>query len=130
MSISAMPRRAQYDEAYSAGAIAANLIVSGDRTAITIAAGITAVPYGVTAEAFAAGETKNVQTEGWAVVLAGAAGMTAGSWVMPEAGGTGCGVDATAASGANCTVIGRCELAAASGKLGLVKLGFFEKQFA
>jgi len=130
MSISAMPRRAQYDEAYSAGAIAANLIVSGDRTAITIAAGITAVPYGVTAEAFAAGETKNVQTEGWAVVLAGAAGMTAGAWIMPEAGGTGCGVDATAASGANCTVIGRCELAAASGKLGLVKLGFFEKQFA
>lgn len=125
-----MPRRPQYDEAYSAGAIAANLIVSGDRTAIVVAAGITAVPFGVLAEAVAAGGIANVQTEGWAVVLAGAAGMTAGAWIMPEAGGTGCGVDATAAGGANCTVIGRCELAAASGKLGLVKLGFFEKQFA
>ena len=59
-----------------------------------------------------------------------AAGLTAGAWIMPEAGGTGCGVDATAAGGANCAVLGRCELAAASGKLGLVKLGFFEKQFA
>ena len=125
-----MPRRPQYDEAYSANAIAANLIVSGDRTAIVVAAGITAVPFGVLAEAVAAGGIANVQTEGWAVVLAGAAGMTAGAWIMPEAGGTGCGVDATAAGGANCTVIGRCELAAASGKLGLVKLGFFEKQFA
>lgn len=124
-----MPRRQQFDEAYSAGAIAANLIVSGDRTAITVAAGITAIPYGVTVEAFAAGDMKNVQTEGWAVVLAGVAGMTAGAWIMPEAGGTGCGVDASAGAGANCTVIGRCELAAASGKLGLVKLGFFEKQF-
>lgn len=124
-----MPRRQIVDEAYAAGAIAANLIVSGDRTAVVVAAGITAIPYGVTIEAFSGGDMKNVQTEGWAVVLAGVAGMTAGAWIMPEAGGTGCGVDATAAGGANCTVIGRCELAAASGKLGLVKLGFFEKQF-
>lgn len=127
-----MPRRAVYDEAINTGSdIAANLIVSGNRLSIAVAAGITAVPFGVTAEASVAnGPATNVQTEGWAVVLAGAAGMTAGAWIMPEAGGTGCGVDATAAGGANCTVIGRCELAAASGKLGLVKLGFFEKQFA
>lgn len=126
-----MPVRPQYDRAINTGSdIAANLIVSGHCGAIAVAAGITAIPFGVTAEASVAnGPATNVQTEGWAVVLAGVAGMTAGSWVMPEAGGTGCGVNASAGAGANCTVIGRCELTATSTQLGLVRLGYFEKQF-
>lgn len=127
-----MPRRAYYDEAFNntGGTIAANLIVSGGRSSIAVAAGITSVPYGVTAASIADQAFGDVQTEGWAVVLAGVAGMTEGAWIMPEAGGTGCGVDATAAGGANTAVLGRCELAATSGKLGLVRLGPFEKQFA
>lgn len=132
MSILAKPRRVYIDEGYNASGsdIAANLIVSGNRLTIAVAAGITTVPYGVTARLCANGAMGDVYTEGWVPVLAGAAGMTAGAWVMPEAGGTGCGVDATAAGGANCAVLGRCELAAASGEIGLVRMGPFEKQFA
>lgn len=128
MSINAMPREPIYNNAYSAGALSAYQIVQGGVSAILVAAGVTAVPYGVLARDVAAGAQADVQTGGWAVVLAGTAGMTEGSLVMPEAGGTGFGVDATASAGVGVAVLGRCEKAATSGKLGLVRIGIAWKQ--
>ena len=132
MSTGAMARDVRYVEGLngSGNTIAAYKIVSGNRLSIALAAGITTTPYGVTARDVADGDFGDVAYEGIVPVLAGTAGMTAGSLVMPEAGGTGLGVDATAGSGANAAILGRCEKAATSGNLGLVRLSISEKQFA
>lgn len=127
-----MPRRQIVDEGLNStgSTIAANLIVTGSPASIAVAAGVDSIPYGVTMESIADGSMGNVQTEGWAVVLAGVAGMTAGTLVMPEAGGTGCGVDLSGSAGDNKGVLGLCVLSAASTKLGLVKLGVHQTQIA
>lgn len=127
-----MPRRAYFDEGFNntGSTIAANLIVSGGPSSVAVAAGATTVPYGVTARAIADQAMGDVQTEGWAIVLAGAAGMTEGTLVMPEAGGTGCGVDLSGSSGNARAVLGLCVQAATSGNLGLVKLGVHLTQVA
>lgn len=127
-----MPRNPVYSEGFNdtGGTLAAFKIVSGNRLTIDLAAGVDSVPYGVTAQDIPDQEWGNVQTEGWAPVLAGAAGMTAGSLVMPEAGGTGCGVDVSGSAGDNKGILGRCEQAATSGKLGLVRIGIHQTQVA
>lgn len=130
MSIAAMPREALYNNAYSAGALSAYQIVQGGPSAILVAAGATSIPYGVLARDVAAGDQADVQTSGWAVVTAGTAGMTEGVLVMPEAGGTGFGVDIGGSSGNDRGILGLCVQAATSGKLGLVKLGIHQTQIA
>lgn len=120
-----MPRRPFYDEGQndSGSAISAYKIVTGGPSSIATAAGATSIPYGVAAADIPDTERGNVQTEGWAIVIAGSAGMTEGSLVMPEAGGTGCGVDLSGSGGVVRGVLGLCVMAATSGKQGLVKLG-------
>ncbi len=118
-------RRAVYDPGLNStgSTIDAYKLVSGGPSSIALAAGITAVTYGATARDIPDGERGDIQTEGWAPVLAGTAGMTEGALVMAEAGGTGLGVDWGASSGANAVVVGTCRKTAAVGKLGLVHLG-------
>lgn len=110
--------------------IVANKIVEGDRTDIILAAGVDSVPYGVTARDIPDQEMGDVQTDGWALVLAGTAGMTVGAWVMPEAGGTGNGVDLSGSTGDNKSVLGRCERAATSGNIGVVRIAISQIQIA
>lgn len=130
--IAASPRDPVYLEGFNntGSTLAAYKIAEGDRGAITLAAGVDSVPYGVIAQDIADQARGNVQTGGIAVVLAGTAGMTAGSWIMPEAGGTGLGVDLSGSAGDNKAVIGRCEKAATVGKLGEVRLSPFMMQIA
>jgi hypothetical protein len=134
MSINAMPRRPQYDDGFNdtGSTISAFLIVELDDDGLSIvkAAGVDSIPYGVTAADIADQERGNVQTEGWVPVLAGTAGMTAGTLVMPEAGGTGFGVDISGSAGDNKGVLGLCVQSASSGKLGLVKIGVHQTQVA
>ena len=126
-----MARDVRYVEGLngSGSTLAAYKIVSGNRLTIALAAGVTAVPYGVTARDIADGDFGDVAYEGLVPVLAGTAGMTAGSLVMPEAGGTGLAVDATASAGDGVAILGRCEKAATSGLLGLVRISISFKQF-
>ena len=125
-----MARDVRYLEALnsSGSTIAPNLIVSGGRLSIALAAGVTAIPFGVTARSIADGDFGDVAYEGVVPVLAGTAGMTEGSLVMPEAGGTGCGVDLSGSSGNDRGILGRCEQAATSGKLGLVRIAISQTQ--
>ena len=127
-----MPRDVRYLEALnsSGSTIAAHKIVEGSRAAITLAAGVTAIPFGVTARDIANGDFGDVAYEGVVPVIAGTAGMSAGSLVMPEAGGTGLGVDVSGSAGTNKGVLGRCEQSAASGKLGLVRIAISQTQVA
>jgi hypothetical protein len=127
-----MPRDVKYLEGLngSGAEIAAYKIVEGSRLAITLAAGVTSIPYGVTARAIADGDFGDVAYEGIVPVLAGTAGMTAGSLVMPEAGGTGLGVDVSGSAGTVKGVLGRCEQAATAGKLGLVRIAISRTQIA
>lgn len=132
MSTGAMARDVRYLEALNStgSTIAACKIVEGGRSAITLAAGVTSIPFGVTARDIADGDFGDVAYEGVVPVLAGTAGMTEGSLVMPEAGGTGLGVDVSGLAGDNKGVLGRCEKSATSGKLGLVRISIGETQVA
>lgn len=114
----------------SGSTIGAYLIVEGGKSSISIAAGVTSTPYGVCARDTVDGAYADVQYSGLAPVIAGTAGMTEGTLIMPEAGGTGFGVDATASAGDNVGILGICTKAASSGKLGQVRIQISEKQFA
>ncbi len=114
----------------SGSTIGAYLIVEGGKSSISKAAGVDSIPYGVCARDTVDGAYADVQYSGLAPVIAGTAGMTEGSLVMPEAGGTGYGVDVSGSAGDNKGVIGICTKAATSGKLGQVRIQISQTQIA
>lgn len=128
--IGASPRDPVYLEGYNDtnATLAAYHIVSGTRESIALSATTATVAFGVVAQDIADSTYGNCQVGGICVVMAGTAGMTEGAEIMAEAGATGLGVDATDSAGDNVFVIGRCEKAATSGKLGEVRWMPYMKQ--
>lgn len=101
--------------------IAAYLLVQGNQTSIALAAGITAVPFGITQQEIPDGTRGDIGDGGVIIGTAGSGGVTAGQRVMPEAGGTGKLVPWSAASGANATIVGEARQSAAADQLFAVK---------
>src|SRR4051812_6527510 len=125
MSIRAMPVDPHYTWGHNptGSTIAKYLCVQGGRTAIALAAGITAVPFGITAEDIADGERGDIANDGEIIATAGTGGVTQGQRLMPEAGGTGKLVTWAAGSGANATIVGECMQTANANELFTVKWG-------
>lgn len=114
----------------SGDTIGAFLIVSGGQSSISIAAGESTIPFGVVARDAPDGAQADVYKGGSVPVIAGTAGMTEGTLVMPEAGGTGFGVDVSGSAGDNKGVLGLCTKTASSGKLGQVRIQISQTQIA
>lgn len=125
MSIRAMPVNPEYTWGHNASGstIAAFLCVQGGRTSIALAAGITAVPFGITAEAILNGERGDIANDGEIIGTAGTGGVTQGQRLMPEAGATGKLVPWSAGAGANATVVGECMQTAAADETFTLKWG-------
>lgn len=125
MSIRAMPVDPKYTWGHNASGstIPAYRCVQGSRSSIALAAGITAVPFGITAQDIADGERGDIANDGEIIATAGSGGVTAGQRLMPEAGGTGKLVPWSASAGANATVVGLCMQTAAADELFTVKWG-------
>lgn len=106
----------------SGSTIAANVFVqivpagTSDPTQVRLPNAAGDACYGVTMRAIDDGECGDIQTEGKAIVLAGAGGIAVGAKLAV----TTAGAVVTAAAGN--TIVGKCVKAAAAGALGEIEL--------